>query len=338
MKDAELNNILRLNLPIIEKISVTIFDKGLFEFSKRQLIKYTINTDTCKHKNIYKSIISLNDSSLIEKIECFTKVNKQLSSNIIVNNKVFYIRKGSLFSKYCQKYYIQENKLHIQIEKYYKFNLDLFLKLNNKYSFYHQLFYDLILFPIFALYALQDNYYLLHGSLLEINNKTIVLSGLDSVGKSTLSLKLLEKGHNVFCDNFVLFNDTEAIGLNLPIRADIKLNTILIELYRNKNFKELINDENLKEKKKVDKIFILTISDSLKITRLNDNKASLYCSLINNYASEINSANLSGIPAHFCNLFKETKESKPIYPELYLLECPKNSLELAIDKIYNILE
>ncbi len=314
---------IKCTFPLIGNISIDIKSSDLYEFSKRQLKNYIIST--CSTSNL-QSFISLNVSS----------INNINFEDVIFGREIKFkdnklnIRKKSRIQTLDYKYEFNDNvSLNIDLKKkslYYLKNI-----LSSKYSINHILFYQTILYPIFSLYAMQDSYSLVHGSLVKINDKYIVLTGLDGVGKSSLSHELLLMGHKILADNFVMSNGKNFVGLNMPIRLDSENNTKNNIIYEDNNLKEVLFDFKEYNAVLVEHVYFLFMSKKLDIQELDKNIVSQNWQLINNGAGEIREANLFNLPFLYQNCL--TKSLDIGNHKNYAFSIPEGKIKEAVEEL-----
>jgi len=315
---------LKCYFPIIGHISIDIKDENLAIFTKRQLSNYIVSEK------------DVNASSYFVRIE--KENNEVISFDDIVfgreikfKNNGLNISKNSRIDSISYKYFFDKN---IKIDINFKKKLTYYLKdiLNSKYSQVHMLFYKTILYPIFSLYALIDNYFLVHGSLLKLEDKYIVLTGLDGVGKSSLSNELVLNRAKILADNFVLFNGKDFIGLNMPIRLDLENKTAENIIFKDDNLKEVLYKDKENNHIKVDKVYFLNISNNLKIEQMDSDIVKLNWNFINNGASEIMGANNFCLPFLYQNMInKKQKIDNSI--EYFNFSIPKGKIKEAAKEL-----
>jgi len=286
--------------PIIGNISIDIKDENLALFTKRQLSNYIVSKKDVNTGSYFVSIeLENNKKVAFDDIVFGRDIKfKENSLNISKNSRIDNIN---------YKYSFEKN---IRIDIIFKKKLAYYLKdlINSKYSQIHMLFYKTILYPIFSLYSLVDNYYLVHGSLLRLKDKNIVLTGLDGVGKSSLSNELVLNGAKILADNFVLFNGKDFIGLNMPIRLDLENETTENIIFKDDNLKEVLYKDIENNHIKVDMVYFLNISNNLKIEQMDSDIAKLNWNFINNGASEIIGANSFCLPFLYQNMINKKQK------------------------------
>lgn len=195
---------------------------------------------------------------------------------------------------------------------------------NRIYAKYHALFYRTVLFPIFLLYTVLDNYFLIHGSLVKYKTNYFLISGLDGVGKSSLTNMLIEEGAECLSDNFVLFNGKDTVPLSLAMRISPDLNTTMNVIYEDDNLKEVVGEINSVVDRSIpQKVYLLCISDefsaySIRIRMLD------WVLFLNN-APEIGEAN-KFISPFLLKSREETNKNKGEI-DITILEIPKGQLE-----------
>jgi len=314
---------IKCTFPLIGDVSIDIKSSDLFEFTKRQLKNYIVSHSSIPN---IKSFVSLNVPS----------INNTNFEDIILGREIkfkdneLHISKKSRIQTLSYKYNFNDHlTLNIDLKKkslYYLKNL-----LSSKYSINHILFYQTILYPIFSLYAMQDSYSLVHGSLIKINDKYIVLTGLDGVGKSSLSYELLLRGHKILADNFVLSNGKSFVGLNMPIRLDLENDTKENIIYEDDNLKEVLFDFKEDNAVVVDNVYFLSISENLAIKELDKNIVTQNWHLINNGAGEILEANLFNLPFLYQNSLTKSLDISSY--RSYSFSIPKGKIKEAVEEL-----
>lgn len=314
---------LKCKFPLIGIVLINIKSSDLLEFVKRQLKNYIVSELETPNSRYFLSIkaidiknINFEDAILGREIQ-------------FKNNKLSTIKLSKAQSIKYQ--YSFSNEIDINIS--FKRKVLYFLKslLTSKYSLNHILFYQTILYPIFSLYAIEDNYSLVHGSLIKIEDKYIVLAGLDGVGKSSLSNELVLKGAKILADNFVLFNGEKFIGLNMPIRLDLDNNTKKNIIFADNNLKEVLFDYSENKAVQVDSVYFLAIAKKLGIRKIDQNIVNQNWNLINNGAGEILGANMFNISFLYQNIIDKTiKQSN--YNN-YIFSIPKGKIKEATKEL-----
>jgi len=312
------------HFPILGNISIDIQDNNLGVFTKRQLTNYIVSETTIDTKGCFVSIEIENKENIAFDDIIFGREIKFKNNNLNIS-------KNSRIDNINYKYFFDKN---IRIDIVFKKKLAYYLKdiLNSEYSQIHMLFYKTILYPIFSLYALVDNYYLVHGSLLRLEDKNIVLTGLDGVGKSSLSNELVLNGAKILADNFVLFNGKDFIGLNMPIRLDLKNETTKNIIFKDDNLKEVLYNDKENNQIKVDKIYFLNISNNLKIEQIDSDIVKLNWNFINNGASEIMGANSFCLPFLYQNMINN-KQKIDTSIEYFNFSIPKGKIKEATKEL-----
>jgi hypothetical protein len=314
------------HLPIIGKIEIILCNDRLAEFTIRQLTNYIIETRIIKKQRQKNQVSIITDKKqIIDKFEMF------LSDDMTLARKIRIIEKQMIVN--ASVYTIMNNTLRITtikkqncIQKIYKQIRYTF------YGFYHALFYELILFPVFSLYSLFDGYYLLHGSLITFNDKNALLMGLDGVGKSSTANGIALEGGKILSDNFILYNNkNDVVPLNLAIRLEPHQESGFYELYRDKNLKEVLSIDIVKESVKVDKFFILTVSKYYKVFSGKFDRGMM--ALFLNNAPEISLANNFITPFIYMDTIrsKENIISKDV--DVFFLNIPKGQIIKGVEAI-----
>jgi len=312
---------IELKLPLIEEITLYICNNELAEFTQRQLYNYVVNIQELKENNTATTIILATNQIFIKKMKPLFTKNQKLGRQYKIDNNILNIPNFEyhLSNEALEIIYTKKEKI-----KWYKG------KKKATYSKCHINFYEQILFPIFSLYAIYDGYYLIHGSLLMFNDNAFILSGLDGVGKSSLSNLLQQKGAKILADNFVLYNGKTAIPLNMAMRLEPKQDTQLEVLYSDKDLKEVLPIDILDHTICVNKIFLLSISDKLEFKKISNNP--VLWSLFLNLAPEIGSANNFIAPVLY-NSLEITKLD--FNGGFFIIKIPLGELEKGLEVLLN---
>lgn len=315
---------MRLEIPLIGTIDIYIADKSLRQFSKRQLNNYFISDEKeIKYHEYVRIKTNLSYDSCLEK---WIDLKGTLSRGLVINEKeICYnditIRKTS------------DGFLDMSIR--FKGNPWLYLikfflqKIKGRHVLYaklHSSFYEYILFPIFLLFSLKG-FFLLHGSLLDKDGSSIVLLGLDGVGKSSLSNLLVSDGAVCYSDNFLLFNGSFAIPFTLAMRLSPGQKTNMCILYSDRNTMEVLHRNNAKEPVEPDLFVLLQISENFFIRQECISLANLVFFL--NNAPEISAAN------SFAGPFGLFGEAESVMVPINILGIPKGKLEKGKEWIKN---
>ena len=310
---------LKCNFPLIGIVLINIKSNNLLEFTKRQLKNYIVSQSDTTNSDYFVSIKADDFDNLYFEDSILGRDVK------FKDNKLNFIKNSRV---QCITYNYDFNK-NIDLSINFKKKNLYYLKsmLSSKYSINHSLFYETILYPIFSLYAIKDNYSLVHGSLIKIDDKYIVLAGLDGVGKSSLSNELVLQGAKILADNFVLFNGEKFIGLNMPIRLDLDNDTKENVIFEDNNLKEVLFDYSEDKAVQVDAVYFLAIGEKLGIQKIDQNIVNQNWNLINNGASEILGANMFNIPFLYQNTIDKTIKQGNCTN--YIFSIPKGKIKEA---------
>lgn len=283
------------DLPIIDKTEIWVSRDELAEFAARQMAIY------------YQDCIDTDEIAN--------------GCKLVITNKIFLRKAKDFFAHNCtlaRQYKIQDGRFGFA-GLMYEFSSDKLIitcsyhekthwyKKTKKLSYpdCHIRFYNQILFPLFSLYTIFDGYYLVHGSLIGYKNQKFIISGLDGVGKSSLSNLLAQSGAEIYSDNFVLFNGEKSVPFNLAIRLDPDKPTNMREIFRNHELKEVLSSSNTNQPISVDYIVVLSIGDTVELSKSGDNLTGL-C-LFSNNAPEICAANQIVAPFLYLHINKHCK-------------------------------
>jgi hypothetical protein len=312
---------LKLNLPLIGNVEISRGDISLAEFTIRQFRNYIVDINTSGKTINVAAAIECNKKTVIDKFNSFTINNRILARKIKIDD-------GTLFVDNT-KYSVKHNNLIIESRNISKLYKKIYRLLKNKYAYYHSLFYQLVLFPIFSIYCLHDGYYLLHGSLLSLNERYILLLGLDGVGKSSLADKLQEKDAKILADNSILYNGKSVVPLNMAMRLGPMQKSGLKEIYKDKDLKEVLPDTVLYTEIIPDTYVMLSIAEEFKNIKQKTRKDIL--PLILNNAPEIGQANSFITPFLYERL--KSNEIDINEQEMMFLEIPMGQLDKGVEAI-----
>lgn len=318
-------------LPLIGRVEIRCYEKGFYEFIKRQMYCY-FEEDTRKfnQKESYIAGIKITEHQTVEKFADILSGTYKLSRNInvkdgrmCVGDVVYEIHDGKLeiFASIITKLRQMKVKIGAGI-----------LSREKNYTRYHNMFYQYVLYPIFSLYSVRG-YYLIHGSIVEAGAKTIVLTGLDGVGKSSLANEFQKKGAILQGDNFVLWNGLQVVPFQLAIRLSPQQKTEMQVIYTDRNVKEIISATGHTTERIPDYFFILLISNRLFIENLEMQQ--VYFSNYLNNAGEIGAANSFLSPFYFAFMQKKkSNEKNGMYNiKTSIIGIPKGKLEEGVKLI-----
>jgi hypothetical protein len=312
-----MHNALIIRLPLIGELEITVSDRKLMEMAQDQLKPYIIEkrNKPSELAGIYASEISLRNSEILKKL-------KTLEESFVFSRDIRYTPVNGLkvdrkhtFSSFSQKTFIRDGHVTVSSAKNQPAPVRIIKTWLGNGGFIHQLFYELVLFPIFNLYSLFDHYYVMHGTLAEIAGNAVIITGLDGVGKSSLAESLVKSGIEVYADNFVLYNGNTALGLTMPIRRDGTAET------------GDLGSGDMATAKPVRAIMFVAIADRLSLAEIHGGSAQIYMNLINAGAAEINDANRHAIPFHLLNMFQDRIAESGSVPRYYLLNIPKGQIQ-----------
>lgn len=317
--------------PLIGKIEIKCHERGFYEFVKRQMYCYfEEETGRFEQRENHIACIRITESHTVERFADILSGKYKLSRNINVKDDRMYV--GDVV------YEVHNGKLEISaslITKARQLKIKIGTGMMSKeknYARYHNMFYQYVLYPIFSLYSVRG-YYVIHGSIVVAGEKTLVLAGLDGVGKSSLANEFQKKGALLQADNFVLWNGQQVLPFQLAIRLSPQQKTGMKIIYADRNVKEVIPITGHRKEMVPDYIFILLISDKLFMERLEMQE--VYFSNYLNNAVEIGAANSFLSPFYFDFMHKgKLKEEKRKYNiKTSILGIPKGKLEEGVKLI-----
>lgn len=312
-----------LELPGLGLVKVDIHEKRLFEFTRRQLSLYALEEEKVASDEAFVRINIQGDFQLIPDI----KISREFNFR---NGRVEFTRKFRAMTL-SYRYRIDSTGIDIEIQLTKRLAFLVTQLKRGYYGLSHFLFYNSILFPIFSLHSIIGGYYLLHGSVLKIGSKVILLSGLDGVGKSSLAASLVNSGAELICDNFVLYNGHTCMPLNLPVRLERYDGTIGKKIFSARQHVEVLFSGKHRYPLVIDQTYFLAIATHFSVHELKMYQGFGASAIINNAADEIREAN------HFCAGFVllnkiryGNHEMDFVYQKkAQLLSVPRGKLDLA---------
>ncbi len=321
-------NIITLNLPIIGVVDLEIYDQDISNFTKRQLENYVVSESFRTDKQDTSVVIKSNfKTDFFNKNNVFGRQYKVSEKKFNLNGFVYEYHDGTITITMKR---IDTNKpnLYKQLKTIIKHIIKPPVK-QNSYAHCHWNFYCQVLFPIFSLYTITDGYFLIHASLINYNNKNILVTGLDGVGKSSIANYFEDIGGKILSDNFVLYNGKSAIPFNMAIRLEPNQETNMKILYADHNLKEALPLTVQYREVEVNNIFILSIGEELVLSKSSNNICSTV--LFTNIAPEIGAANNFIAPFLYNSINKNT-ENKDI---IKCITIPKGKLKQAMEILTN---
>lgn len=294
-----MNSHFHITLPEIGSVTIRISNYSLMDFAKRQLKNYLAESGPVIDSEVGVAMV-IENPKLAEHLAMSLKDDRKLSREITIDKGILSIVRNSCGAVFIEKIFVMGSTVFLRFLDRPRRGLGAFrLKMRNNYAWLHQSFYDLILFPLFAIYAFTNGYSLVHGALLRLQNKTLILAGLEGVGKSSLTFELLARGHAMLSDNFTLFNGQTAMGINMPLRFAPEDVTSLPVVYKNSSLKECFSESQRHGSVNVDEVMLLSTSATLVCEESSLDQANLLLTLISNAAAEINAANRHCAVFHF---------------------------------------
>jgi len=288
---------LELYLPLLGDISITSQDEKLIAFSERQFTRFKKSNYSKTNKNIneYLRINTKRSADIIRTDQILSRRHKVIDGVLKFSIKM---RSHTILYRYSQV------NGFLDVNTTLKKSMLLTLKrlMGSEYRVVHTLFYRLVLYPIFSLYAL-NGFHILHGSALRRRDclTANLIVGFDGVGKSSLTSQLLKKGYALLSDNFIISNGKEVIPLIMPIRTAEPIENFELLYTAKTHYESLPAEQSDGEKYKP---ILLSDIALIKIGKGKINVEQRNVSLstivqISNGADEISEANIFCAPFHF---------------------------------------
>lgn len=301
-------------------------------FVSRQLqnyVKKTVNVNSGDWEiEIFNRDVVKTFNEAVEKRLYVSRNFKMDDGRIVLDNLEYICTPNSIRIKYIQnKTIIFQGK---QIVK-------KFLCLNEemKYRNNSGVFYNRYLFPLLSAYAACYGYYCIHGSLIRLKDKNIVLAGLDGVGKSTMANSLSSEEGDILADNIVMFNGITALNFNIAMRIDSDTESKYRTVLKFNGFKEILPDNIGFGEVIVDRFYNLIRDQKRKTPHVEEISENVVIwTLFLNTAPEIERANRLMAPwGYICS--DGRKEEKTMRIKIFNLYIPENGLAMAKEIIKN---
>ncbi|MBD3263991.1 MAG: hypothetical protein GF375_02670, partial [Candidatus Omnitrophica bacterium] len=167
------------------------------------------------------------------KLASSAEVDRIAANTLMGKGKVATIRKIKKRKKVKMEFELQDKKLFLRAESRFKaFKDTLRYKIFNQpqESYFFELTYALVYYPLFWYAQYFLNAHPLHASSIKLKDKAVVLYGMEGVGKTTFSLLLSNKIKGTFmCDNIIFFDREKVYPCYEPLRLHRDGNTYLWE-------------------------------------------------------------------------------------------------------------
>lgn len=323
---------LYFEFPLIGQCILYFPSDSLATFVSRQLKNYVIKVtdvfcDDCEIEIFNNEIIKLL-KDIIDKNLYYSRNFKVAKGIILLDNIEYKCAKESLKIKYKQNKSII-HKAKRGIKKI------MCISSLMKYRNNSGVFYARYLFPLLSIYAGCYGYYCIHGSLIRLKDKNIVLTGLDGVGKSTMANMLSSEEGDILSDNIVLFNGITALNFNLAMRIDLDTETKYQTLFKQNDFKEVLPDVTKYGEVAVDSFYNLIRDQTNKTPYLEKVCYSpVSWALYLNVAPEIGQANRLLAPWNYV-WASGLRDDKAFQFQIYNLFIPENGIREAKEVIIN---
>lgn len=316
-----------INFPALGQLEASISNTELFEFSRRQFSSYLTGESEANGGN---DIVNIRIRKSLPLTPDF-KLSREI--NFSTGKLEFTKRFTAMDLHYKYKFSEDGVEVNVQIRRRLLFCAALLKR--GKYSISHLLFYNAVLFPIFSLLSLFEGYFVLHGSLLRIGERVLLLTGLDGVGKSSLASMLVKSGGVLLSDNFVLYNGKVGLPLTLPVRLDRYTKHTGNVIFDAGRHLEVLFPTEEKTPLEIDFTYLLTIASSPSFADLQLRLDSGKALVINNVADEVSEANRFCGPFLLANqiLYGSNTTSSAGLTPCQLLAVPKGELDSALRRI-----
>lgn len=323
---------LSFEFPLLGRCILYFQSDSLATFISRQLKNYVIETtDTfcgdCEIEIFNSEVLKLLESS-IQRNLYYSRSFKVDNGMILLDNIEYKCIGKSLKIKYKQSNSI-DHKVKQIIKSIMCINGIMEYRNNSG------VFYTRYLFPLLSIYAACYGYYCIHGSLIRLKNRNIVLTGLDGVGKSTMANMLSSEEGEILSDNIVLFNGTTALNFNLAMRIDLDTKTKYQTIFELNSFKEILPDVTTFGEVVVDDFYNLIRDRNNRIPYLEEASYSpINWVLYLNTAPEIGQANRLMAPWSYV-WSSGVRDDKAPQLQIYNLFIPENGIQEAKEIIIN---
>ncbi len=323
---------LSFEFPLLGRCILYFPSDSLATFISRQLKNYVIETtdvfcDDCE--------MEIFNSEIFELLKKFIKNNLYYSRSFKVDKSVILL--DNIEYKCTGKSLKIKYKHSNSIDHKIKWIIKSIMCINSimEYRNNSGIFYARYLFPLLSIYAAYYGYYCIHGSLIRLKNKNIVLTGLDGVGKSTMANMLSSEEGEILSDNIVLFNGITALNFNLAMRIDLDTETKYQTIFKLNKFKEVLPDVTTFGEVVVDSFYNLIRDRNNRIPYLKEASFSpTSWALYLNTAPEIGQANKLMAPWSYV-WASGMRDDKAPQLQICNLFIPENGIQEAKEIIIN---
>lgn len=255
-----------IRLPVLGMTSLTTDDVQIIPVIETYLSDYIVGreeTDGKSHQG--GTLYVFENKQLVEKMTAILKNKIQLGRGVRVENELT-LNFPTRF-KTIRQVATNVNGTEVSIHTFMSsahFLFKLKSVLSNKYDFSQQLFYDYVLAPLVQAYSFVG-FLPIHGATFMTHSaqEAVLVIGLDGVGKSSLSERMVQEQARVIADNIVLFNGQDVVPLLWPMRVDLNSTLVGKTTYQDKRFREiqLPVPPKIKESIPIKRIYRLSVGE-----------------------------------------------------------------------------
>lgn len=322
-----------LKLPLIGTVIVSFSDKEFADFCLRQINSYKTEV---KYETVVDGhpLVSFRlNTSIFSTLKSMGPGVRKFSRAATVTGSTFSISENGRFTK--RKLNIYHDELNAKIDIWHtenKFFKHLKCFIGGRYKYNHAKYYNSFLYVLFSIYYAEYGFIPVHAALIIKDDQAALIYGLDGVGKSTLSTKLMDKGCKVPSDNITLLNGDIAVNLVQTMRLSSSDDVAkdMITIFESERLKEVTSLKSEREVIAVDYKLLISMTEPM-------NDEYLTCSddvfLISSGAPEVSSA--YKFISNFTWLKKPVKNTDDSITK-HLLNV-ENEVESTVNKVLALL-
>ncbi|MBU1863263.1 MAG: hypothetical protein KKH94_06355 [Candidatus Omnitrophica bacterium] len=226
-------NTLYLQFPdVLMKFSTN--NERYYHYLKLYFNKIIVNKDVDRYINVEATALWQKKISLQVAIHQGESDNFRMigGNTCVLNNRLITMRKVERKIKVCFDIMADDNKFISRgalRAKWMKDFLRYRVGQKREESVFFMLTYPLLYYPLFWYYERYKATHILHASALRYKNRGIVICGLEGMGKTSLSLSLLnDDGGSFISDNLIFYNSDNVYPCYELVRLYNDYNTSLL--------------------------------------------------------------------------------------------------------------
>lgn len=322
-----------VELPLIGTVVMSFSDKEFAGFCLRQISSYNAEIKYETAVDAHPLVSFKLNESIFSTLKSMEPGGRKYSRAATVKDSKFSLIENGRFTKRTLNIYHNEHDTIIDIwqsENVFVKKLKCFI--GGSYKYNHAKYYNCFLYVIFSIYYAEYGFVPVHAALVVKDKKAALIYGLDGVGKSTLSTKLMDEGFKVASDNITLVNGDNAVNLVQAMRLSLSDHVAkdMITIFESERLKEVISSASDQDVVKINYKLLISMTECM-----NDKYVS--CSddifIISSGAPEVASA--YKFISNFAWLKKPVKHTDDSINK-HLLNI-KNKAELTVKEVICLL-